>query len=60
MPCWTKHIIGVWYPKLENCGMYEDECIAWTWICDGHYDCSDGSDEDETLCNSGYSDYTHW
>ena len=19
LPCWTKHIIGVWYPKLENC-----------------------------------------
>ena len=24
MPYWIKHIIGVWYLKLENCGTYRD------------------------------------
>ncbi|KAL4123142.1 hypothetical protein QTP88_015367 [Uroleucon formosanum] len=45
-------------PAVSSCSINNDDnfvctnglCIEWSLVCDGHKDCSDGSDETKKLC----------
>ena len=51
-------IYEVTSPKVQiiNCGDEEFDCgggwcVPSFWLCDGHFDCHEGEDEDPILCN---------
>jgi len=50
-----------------QCGNNGQECISDLFVCDGHKDCHNGHDEDESVCHpeavkagKSFSGITHW
>ena len=41
-------IVGTCHNDKFSCG--DGTCISKQWLCDGHVDCEDGSDEKTKMC----------
>ena len=62
----TNHgIYEVTSPKIQIISCADDEfdcgggwCVPSFWLCDGHFDCQEGEDEDPKLCDPAFSTTT--
>lgn len=57
------HLLGMKNCTADQftCHSGNGECVALAWMCDGHRDCSDGSDEAECskILHEGYFTYAY-